>query len=314
VGVSSCARKHKLQCWSLVGVNSLVWSSLASEAGYHMMKLKGKNQIAKFRQVAERLASDIASHEGVAGIVFLGGLVRGFADRFSDLDMTVFLDREDKRLKAQIYKISSDEAKRSGVEVDLMIHCLGNFRRWKWDEADRWELSKAEIVYDPKGEIRKVFDEKLTLPKDLWTRRIAVYAEYLKWYACPPKRGIGTIAESWIERGDLVSAHYCLSYPLDLLIRLVFALNKEFLAPPKWRIHYSYNLKWLPTDYRRLVEEAMIVKSLSIKDFSRRLEVIQKLWNNMLPKIKDVTGMEREQLSKCYVEKILRQTAVSFSH
>jgi len=269
--------------------------------------LKGKNRIRKFRETADRLASKIAQLEGVAGVVFLGGLTRGFADKYSDLDITVFLRKEDRQLKAQIHKISSDEEKRSGVETDLEIHCLEDFRKRKWDEVDRWELSKAEIVYDPKGEIRKVFGEKLRLQKDFWVKRIVVYAEYLKWYTCPPKEGIGTVAESWIERGDLVSAHYCLNYSLDLLIRLVFALNKEFLPPQKWRIHYSYGLKWLPDNYKTLVKEAMVIKSLSIKDFNRRLEAIWNLCGNMQPKIEDVTGLEREQISKYYVKKILHQ-------
>jgi len=176
--------------------------------------------------------------------------------------------------------------------------------------VDRWEFSRAEIVYDPKGEIRKVFGEKLRLPKDLWTRRIAVCVEYLKWYACPPREGVGTVAECWIERGDLASAHYCLSYALELLIRLVYALNREFLAPQKWRIRYSHNLKWLPEDYEMLVKEAMTINSLSVRDFNRRLEAIRKLWSNTYPKIKEVTGLEREQLSKYYIEKVLKQTIV----
>jgi len=54
------------------------------------VKLKGENQIRKFRRVAEELVSIIAPYEGVAGIVLLGALVRGFADKTSDLDITVF--------------------------------------------------------------------------------------------------------------------------------------------------------------------------------------------------------------------------------
>lgn len=242
-----------------------------------MVGLKGENRIEVFRRVAERIVSKISSFEGVAGVVFLGGLVRGFADRFSDLDMTVFLSRKDERLVRWIRAVVSEVEKRFGVETDFMVHVLRDFRRWRWDEAERWEFSRAQIVYDPKGEVKRVFEEKLRLPKVLWTKRIVVCAEYLKWYACPPEDGVGTVAESWIERDDLASAHYCLDYALELLIRLVYTLNKEFLAPPKWRIHYSQNLKWLPKDYKTLVKEAMITKSLSAKDFNRRLEAIRKL-------------------------------------
>lgn len=272
-----------------------------------MVGLKGENRIEVFRKAAERIASEISSFEGVAGVVFLGGLVRGFADRFSDLDMTVFLSRKDEGLVARIRGVVSEEEKRFGVETDLMIHVLEDFRRWRWDEIDRWEFSRAEIVYDPKGEIRKVFDERLRLPRDLWVRRVVVCAEYLKWYACPPREGVGTVAESWIERGDLASAHYCLNYALELLIRLVYALNREFLAPPKWRIHYAHNLKWLPENYSRLLCEAMIVKSFSVEEFNRRLRAVRELWCGLLPKIKEETGLTAELISKYYVEKVLHQ-------
>jgi len=275
-----------------------------------MGKLKGKNRIITFRRVAKELASKISSYEGVVGIVFLGGLVRGFVDKFSDLDIIVFLGREDEQLRRQIYDLGLGKARRSGIDVDLEVHFLENFKQWKWNEVDKWEFSKAKIVFDPEKEIKKVFREKLKLPKDFWIKRIVVCGEYLKWYCCPLREKIGTVAESWIERGDLAAAHYCLNYAVDLLFRLTFALNKEFLPAPKWRMFYSYTLKWLPEDYEELVKEAMIINNFSVREFNRRLKAIRKIWYQIIPKIRDETGLTTEQISKCYVEKVLRQTCI----
>ena len=272
-----------------------------------MVKLKGENQIRKFRQVAEGLVSKIVSFEGVTGIVFIGGLVRGFADKFSDLDIIVFLSRRNEQLRRKIRDLGVDEQRRLGIDVDLEVHFLEDFERWKWDEVDKWEFFRAEIVFDPHGEIKKVFSEKLKVPKDFWIKRIAVCGEYLKWYACPPQEEVGTVAESWIERGDLVAAHYCLNYAVDMLVRIVFALNREFLPAPKWRIFYSYGLKWLPENYERLLGEAMLVKSFSVKDFSRRLRAVRELCCGILPKIREETGLTTELISKYYVEKVLHQ-------
>ncbi len=270
-------------------------------------KLKGKNRIRQFRQVAERLASEISTHEGVAGIVFLGGLVRGFADKFSDLDITVFLSKKDEQLRMQIYNLGLDEKKRSCIDVDLEIHILEDFKRRKWSEKDRWNFSKAKIVFDREGEIEKVFKEKLKVPKNFWVKRIAIYAEYVKWYCCPSKEYVGTVAEAWIDRGDLVSAHYCLTYSIDLMIKIIFALNKEFLPVQKWRIVYSQNLKWLPAGYMKLLREAMIIKELSTRDFKRRLNALRKMWSDIVPKIEEETGLTIDLISKCYVEKVLHQ-------
>jgi len=272
-----------------------------------MVRLKGENQIRKFRQVAEGLVSKIVSFEDVAGVVFIGGLVRGFVDKFSDLDIIVFLTRRDEQVRRKIRDLGVVEQKRLGIDVDLEVHFLEDFERWKWDEVDKWEFSRAEIVFDPKGEIKNVFREKLRVPKSFWVKRIVVCGEYLKWYCCPLREEVGTVAECWIERGDLVAAHYCLNYAADLLVRIVFALNKEFLPAPKWRIFYSYGLKWLPENYRRLVDEALLVKSFSVKDFSRRLGAVRELWCGVLIKIREETGLTAELISKYYVEKVLHQ-------
>jgi len=271
-----------------------------------VVQLKGENRVKKFRRVAERLASKISSCEGVTGIVFIGGLVRGFADKFSDLDITVFLNKRDEELRKKICSLGLDEGRRSGMDIDLEVHFLKEFKRWKWDEVDRWEFSKAEIFLDSEGEVKKVFGEKLRVPKDFWTKRIVACAEYLKWYCCPTREDIGTVAESWIERGDLTAAHYCLNYAVDLLIRIIFALNREFLPAPKWRIFYSYSLNWLPKGYNELIKEAMSLRSFSVRNFNKRLEAIRKLWQEIVPKIKEETGLTADLISKYYVEEILR--------
>ena len=273
-----------------------------------VIKLKGKNQIKKFKRVAERLASKIASYEDVAGIILIGGLVRGFTDNFSDVDITAFLSKKDERLRRKIRNLGLDEEKRLGIDIDLEIHFLEDFKRWKWNETDRWDFSKAKIVFDREGEIKKVFREKLRVPKYFWIKRVVVYAEYLKWYCCPPREDVGTVAEAWIDRGDLVSAHYCLTYSVDLMLKIIFALNKEFLPPQKWRIHYSQTLKWLPTDYMKLLREAIIIKELSTRDFQRRLKALRKMWRDIVPKIKEETGLTIDLISRYYVEKVLHQT------
>lgn len=273
-----------------------------------MAKLTGKNQIRRFRKAAEQLTTRISQLDGVAGIVFIGGLVRGFVDKFSDIDVIVFLSKMANGLKRKVRDIGLDEGNRSGLDIDLEIHLLSDFAMRKWDEMSMWEFSRAEIVFDPKGDVSRLFEKKLKISESFWIKRIAVYAEYLKWYCCPPKEEVGTIAEAWIKRGNLASAHYCLNYSVDLVLKLMFALNKEFLPAPKWRVFYSYNLKWLPSNYKAFLEEATIPKSPSMRGLRRRIRAIRLMWLEITPKIEKVTGLTLEQLSKYYVEKMLHQT------
>ena len=270
------------------------------------VELKGENRIEAFRRIAKGLASKISSCEGVAGVAFIGGLMRGFADKYSDLDIVVLLARRDERLRKQLYELASNEAKRYSVDVDMEVHFLEGFRKRKWDEIDRWEFAKAEIVFDPEEALKEALSEKLRLPKSFWIRRIVVCAEYLKWYCCPPHENVGTIAESWVERGDMQSAHYCLNYCVDLMLKILFALNKEHLPAPKWLLFYSHKLKWLPKDYGNLMGNAMKIKSHSLEDFNLRLQALRKMWNSILPKIKAETELTMDQTSRYCVKRILR--------
>jgi hypothetical protein len=134
-----------------------------------------------------------------------------------------------------------------------------------------------------------------------------IFSEYLHWYCCPRDEGEATMVEAWVDRGDMLSAHYCLNYSIDLLIKIVFALNKQYVPPQKWRIHYSYKLKRLPQDYEAFLKEATTIKSFTKRDFRRRLKIVGRMWSEILPMIREETGLTPSAISKLYVEKVLRQ-------
>ena len=272
-----------------------------------METLKGKNEIRMFRQVAEKIKGRLIKHEGVAGIIFIGGLTRRFADKYSDVDIIVLMSRKSKILRRKIKKIADQEHSLSGLDIDLEAHSLEDFERTRWDEMDKWDFSHAEIVYDVNGEIRDLIKRKVKVSKGFWLKRIVVCGEYLKWYCCPPQKDVGTITEAWIDRGDLISAHYCLNYSVDLMTQMIFALNKEFLPAPKWSVFYSQHLKWLPKNFKRLVEEALTVRDLTTAELNRRLRVLRRMWLDVLPKIKEETGLTPELISKRYVAMVLHQ-------
>lgn len=272
-----------------------------------MHKLKGKNRIKKHRQIAETLTSQIAQHKGVVGMLYIGGLARGFADKHSDIDVIALLAEKDENLRKKLKQTGSDEQKRAGIDIDLEVHFFEDFKSRKWTELNKWDFSQAEIVYDPEDRVKHLFKEKLKVPKAFWLKRVVVFGEYLKWYCCPSEDDVGTMVEAWVDRGDILSAHYCLNYSIDLMIKIIFALNKEYVPPQKWRIHYSYGLKWLPQGYEKLLIDAIAIKSFTKRDFQRRIKAVRKMWREMLLKIEEETGLTPATISKCYVEKVLRQ-------
>jgi len=271
-----------------------------------MVVLKGENQIERFSRVADKFVSEVSSYDGVSGIVLLGGLAREFVDEFSDLDVTVFLDKADKSLESRIRSIAEKE-KRSGIDIDLDIYDITYTPHARWDDMMLWEYSKAKIVFDPKGECKNAIKKKLDVPKDFWTRCISALVEHLSWYCCPLEETVGTIAEAWIKRGDLTSAHYCLNYGVELIVKLLYALNKEFAPAPKWLLFYSHNLAKLPEGFKKDIEESSTVRNLSLEELQRRLMVLRRLWSKIEPMIEKEAKLTLSQLHDYYYKSILKR-------
>jgi predicted nucleotidyltransferase len=273
-----------------------------------MVYLKGRNRILEFQEAADKISSRVSALDGVVGIVLLGGLSRGFADESSDVDIIVFLNKTDDDLRRLVGQIGQDEQRRTGIEVDLEVHRLEDFERRRWTEVDRWDFSIAKVVLDSSGDVNKMISSKLKVPEHFWVRRVVICAEYMKWYCCPPNDDASSIAETSVERGDPVTAHYCINYGLDLLVRTLFALSKTFLPPPKWRILYSRDLPWLPTKYEDALGKLLTIKNLSRKEIDRRLGLIRELWSEVSARIMKDMALSPETVSRYYIEKVLHQT------
>jgi hypothetical protein len=108
-------------------------------------------------------------------------------------------------------------------------------------------------------------------------------------------------------KGSLKAAHYCLNYASELMLELVFALNREFLPAPKWRLYYSYRLRKLPEGFKEDMTEAIKVGGFSLEESKRRLTVLQMMWNKVMPIIEEDTNLTLAQLHTYYIKNVLRQ-------
>lgn len=272
-----------------------------------VFKIKGRNRISKFRRITKELVSAVSSLKGVMGIMISGAAVRGFADEFSDMDINVILERRDPELSRKIRDLASVAQIRYQTDVDMEVYSLHHYKRKRWGETERSDCENSRVVYDPTRAMKRIGRHKMKSTDDFWTRRIVTSAEYLRWYCNPSQVAKESLAEVWISRGDLISAHYCLNYSIELLLRILFALNKKYLPPPKWRLFDSYGLSWLPKDYTRLVREAMKIGGYSRKEISRRRGTIAKLWKRIMPRMRDLLGLGEEGISRRYVRDVLKQ-------
>jgi predicted nucleotidyltransferase len=238
------------------------------------------NHTAFFRQ-AQIFAGRIAAHEGVVGVLLTGGVARGYADRFSEIDLAVYLARPtfERWTQSGLAPYAEDDSWLEGWHVDFDYLCYEDELEAEWDHVKRWDRSYAVVLHDPQGSMQEMLarkailsdEEKQSLPR----RHLIHSGEYYCHLVVP----------SWVHRGDLRTAHHCLNTALDSLIRAVFVANDELIPFGKWALNLSYTLAWTPSDWQRRVEQALLVCDVSPADVERRCMLIRDLLNECREKL-----------------------------
>ena len=235
--------------------------------------VSGANESEAFLQQAQQFAARFAGVEGVVGVLLTGGAARGYADHFSELDLAIYLSRplfEDWTRRGNAPLPEGDSLVESW-HVDLDYFCYEDELEGEWEHSKRWDRSYAVVLVDPQGLLREMLDRKAVLDVDekrrLTSRYLVLYGEYF----------CDVVARSWVDRGDLLAAHDCLNVTLDILIKAVFLANDELVPFEKWVLNLSYTLDWTPGDWRRKVEEALLVREISGAEVERRRALISGL-------------------------------------
>ncbi len=273
-----------------------------------MEGLRGKNRIESFTRVADEIVKSISHFSSVEGILYLGGLTRGFVDKYSDLDMMVLFNNDDPFAKGFLESLSAQHEDRSGLAIDIETYFLDEYLDREWPEYLRWDLSNAVYAFDRQGEVQHRVQRKLHLDDEAWKRKLAHPLVYLSWYCCPTAEYIPSMVDLWQDRGHHLSVQYSVSYCVELLIQAIYWLNRSYLPAPKWRLFYIRNLRWKPDDIESLLEEALLVKEISDTDARRRIDVVSKINDEICHHADEVFGLDRDTIRKLYIEEVYGRT------
>jgi hypothetical protein len=152
-----------------------------------------------------------------------------------------------------------------------------------------------------------MISKKLAVSDEFWLRRIVPAALYMQWYCCPANRGAISLAELMMKRGNALTAHHNVNHGTELLLKILFAVNREFKPPPKWAVFYSCRLRWLPKDYEVELPAAFTLKDLSYKELMRRLKSLRSMWSEVSDMMEREWGLTHEKIRSLYVSKVLKQ-------
>lgn len=237
---------------------------------------------------AIRVADDFAApfHRAeVAGIVYLGAIVRGYYDPEADIDIAIFT-----RSGAQL-GLPGQFLRVEGLEVHVHTADLEQEARGEWDMPKRWTFAQGRIEYDPQGEVARLLAEKVPLRPDERRWLLMSGLALSEWY-------IHRLTHLWVQRGDLVSAHDMFAPGLKCFFDLLFALNGALVPDVKWRYYCAQQLERLPERFRERTEEVLVLHALTEQELERREAAFMGMWRELCPLVEAEVGLSFEKINE----------------
>jgi len=228
------------------------------------------------RRIAEEFARPFM-REDVAGIAFLGALVRGYFDRHADIDIAVFGAGGPGSISVPQYQ------RIDGIEVHCHLASIDGETAAAWDMAKRWAYSESSIRYDPQGRLHRLLEQKVPLKPEERRWLMISGITLSEWY-------INRLTALWVDRGSLSNAHDMFGPGLSHFFDALFGLNGTLVADFKWRLFYAERLSVLPEDFCGRMAEVMRVRELDERELARRRESFMAMWRQMLPLVEREVG------------------------
>lgn len=135
-----------------------------------------------------------------------------------------------------------------------------------------WDMNYAKIIYDPKGMIKTLFDEKLSSKVSINQIGGPLFDAW--WHY----RLAGDI---WIFREDAIQGHLMLNEAVKSILKSLYIVNCEYVPHDKWLVNMLPNLKWIPVDHHTLLNKLFSTGDLSLKSLIERQRNIDEIWNQI---------------------------------
>jgi predicted nucleotidyltransferase len=263
------------------------------------------NAYDPYLRQARAFADRLAACEGVLGVLLTGGVARGYADHFSELDLAVYLTLPhfEGWTRRGLAPFPEGDSYLDGWHVDFGYLCYDDEIEAEWEHVKRWDRSYALILHDPQGLMQDMLARKAVLTGEekgrLIGRHLILYGDYF----------CSLVAPSWLHRGDLLAAHHCLNVALDALVKAIFLANDELIPFEKWTLNLSYTLAWRPPGWRERVEQALLVREVSRADAERRCALIRDLFAECKEKLlgPKMEGLNLIEARKLEILRAVRQ-------
>lgn len=241
------------------------------------VQAKGINRIKELKEELQNHLPLFQQFEGLAGIMLDGGLSREFADSLSEIDVVIFLHQvEFDQYHNKLTPTALGITMMDNYLYDIKLCCYEEEVERPYGQIELWDMSYAQILYDPKGELQRLFDMKL---KETVEPDSACGYMFDAWWLY---RLAGDI---WIAREDCAQGHLVLNSAIKPLLSALYVINGEYIPHEKWLVHMSRSLTWQPDNYEQQLEHLFCVKNFSLESLKERQAVFHQIWTTLDEKL-----------------------------
>jgi predicted nucleotidyltransferase len=238
----------------------------------------------------------LAKVYGVLGVLLVGSSSIGYADKYSDVDLEVFVTQESfSRLRGAYEAYESFRGTDISWEWMTLKELEDALRNWR-NDVDLWVYSKSTILLDRRGRLESLLARYRRYPKKVWLEKLFVYWYYATGNA-PYDSGKA------LQRKDFTIAQLYLTQAMEYYTALIFILNKSFVPYRKWRLREMEKLNYKPTGYIQMLRNILKTAEWTNKQFEAKQEIINNLVSELKGELMEA-GVMAEKLENPWKFKV----------
>ncbi|KPJ56537.1 hypothetical protein AMJ49_04650 [Parcubacteria bacterium DG_74_2] len=241
--------------------------------------MKTRNIKKEIEKTIKPFLEKLQEQSYIKGIVLLGGLgKRNFIDKYSDIDLTVFISKKDAKKISLPFEFHYQS---NGKTLEFNIHqqiLEEEERIKKWKDFKIEAYARGKIIYDPTKRVSKLIKNKIRFDENEAFDRLIWIMQQYKW------RGQIHSIRAY-RRGYPEASHGLLNQCAEILLEAIYLLNKRYLPHKKWELVYLNEMK---KPFNRLNSEfkkVMIIKNYHLSDIKRRIKILDKIYGLVLNEI-----------------------------
>ncbi|PEM04816.1 hypothetical protein CN602_06905 [Bacillus cereus] len=200
--------------------------------------------------------SQFKENKDTIGIVLVGSSSRGYQDTLSDFDVEVIVT--DSYYNALATNNLFERSMDGKVEILLLPESDFKAKKDSPADIDHWPYEFCEILYDPNRILYQEIAQIKHMPPMLGDQRAKLH--YFEFLFCIQR------TRKLLLRGDELNTRLCVAKSLQILIKLFFVLQNQWVPVIHWSSQNLNDLDYFNSMTKQLMLEIMRKPNIRIAE------------------------------------------------